>query len=301
MQVSPYDTNEPNSKSNVQTNSKTTPTAKTNNLIIAGYQYLPIKDPLGELGNCVGILIKQIPEVFEELTGCEMENLYHVYGSSTSGFRFLLKCRESSSWCTRRCCTSSRRGFNMDIGFIASGNPMDPIASQFARADKGCTLGCCCLCRPEMILTLVDTKELVGRARFVCTLCDPTFHVYDEKDILRYIITGSCCQCGLMCTHNKCGKFSEVKFDIITPDGEKVGKVMKQRANGAEYITDADSYEVVFPKDATPRDKLLLTAVGLLIDYQYFEFDADKEKEKSEKDKAVNTVTKAAMGGALPV
>lgn len=189
----------------------------------------------------------------------------------------------------------------MDIGFIASGNPMDPIASQFARADKGCTLGCCCLCRPEMILTLVDTKELVGRARFVCTLCDPTFHVYDEKDILRYIITGSCCQCGLMCTHNKCGKFSEVKFDIITPDGEKVGKVMKQRANGAEYITDADSYEVVFPKDATPRDKLLLTAVGLLIDYQYFEFDADKEKEKNEKDKAVNTVTKAAMGGALPV
>ena len=301
MQVSPYDTNEPNSKSNVQTNSKTTPTAKTNNLIIAGYQYLPIKDPLGELGNCVGILIKQIPEVFEELTGCEMENIYHVYGSSTSGFRFLLKCRESSSWCTRRCCTSSRRGFNMDIGFIASGNPMDPIASQFARADKGCTLGCCCLCRPEMILTLVDTKELVGRARFVCTLCDPTFHVYDEKDILRYIITGSCCQCGLMCTHNKCGKFSEVKFDIITPDGEKVGKVMKQRANGVEYITDADSYEVVFPKDATPRDKLLLTAVGLLIDYQYFEFDADKEKEKNEKDKAVNTVTKAAMGGAMPV
>lgn len=301
MQVSPYENNEPNSKSNVQTNNKTTPTANTNNLIIAGYQYLPITDPLGELGNCVGILIKQIPEVMEELTGCEMENIYHVYGSSTSGFRFLLKCRESSSWCTRRCCTSSRRGFNMDIGFIASGNPMDPIASQFAKADKGCTLGCCCLCRPEMILSLVDTKELVGRARFICTLCDPTFHVYDGNDILRYIITGSCCQCGLMCTNNKCGKFSEVKFDIITPDGEKVGKIMKQRANGAEYITDADSYEVIFPKEASPRDKLLLTAVGLLIDYQYFEFDADKEKEKNEKDKAINTATKAALGGAIPV
>lgn len=298
MQVAPYDNNDPNSKSNMQTKEKTT-TVNVQNQIIPGMQYLPITDPLAELANCVGVLIKQIPEIFEALSGCEMENIYHVYGSSTSGFRFLFKCRESSSWCVRRCCTSSRRGFNMDIGFIASGNPMDPIASQFAKADKGCTLACCCLCRPQMVLTLDENKQIVGRARYECTLCDPTFHIYDENNILRYIITGSCCQCGLMCTNNFCGKFSEVMFDIISPDGEKVGKVMKQRATGAEYITDADSYEVVFPRQATPKDKLLLTAVGLLIDYQYFEIDSKEDEEKKEKDKAVNTATKVAMAGGM--
>ena len=35
-------------------------------------QNLPITAPLGELANCVGVLIKQIPQVFEALTGCEM-------------------------------------------------------------------------------------------------------------------------------------------------------------------------------------------------------------------------------------
>jgi len=75
---------------------------------------------------------------------------------------------------------------------------------------------------------------------------------------------------------------------------------MKQRASGAEYITDADSYEVVFPQDACAKDKLLLTAVGLLIDYQYFELDANDDEEKK-KDKAVNTATRAAMGGGMRV
>lgn len=290
MQISPYtQDNPPNSKTNLQLNEK----GATNNQILPGMQYVPITNPMEELANCIGVLIKQIPEVFEALSGCEMENIYHVYGSSTSGFKFLFKCKEKSGWCTRRCCTSSRRGFDMDIGFIASGNPNDPIASEFAKADKGCTIALCCLCRPEMILYLCNGKELVGRARYVCTVCNPTFHVYDEKDILRYIITGSCCQCGLMCTNNFCGKFSEVLFEILNPDGRVVGKIMKQRASPTEMITDADSYEVNFPQEATPKDKLLLTAVGLLIDYQYFEMDSDDEKNKNKKDKAVNAATAA--------
>ena len=42
----------------------------------------------------------------------------------------------------------------------------------------------------------------------------------------------------------------------------------------SEVITDADSYQVSFPKNASPNDKLLLIALGLMIDYQYFETDA---------------------------
>ena len=41
-------------------------------------QNFPITDPLGELVNYVGVLIKQIPEVFESLTGFEMETIYHI-------------------------------------------------------------------------------------------------------------------------------------------------------------------------------------------------------------------------------
>ena len=46
----------------------------------------------------------------------------------------------------------------------------------------------------------------------------------------------------------------------------------------AEVLTDADSYNVSFPKEATSYDKLLIIALGLMIDYQYFETNANNDK-----------------------
>ena len=45
----------------------------------------------------------------------------------------------------------------------------------------------------------------------------------------------------------------------------------------SEVITDADSYQVSFPASATAEDKLLLIALGLMIDYQYFETSSSDE------------------------
>jgi hypothetical protein len=251
---------------------------------LANAKYGPVTDPSGELEKCVGVLIKQIPEYFEAATGCETPNIYHVFGSSTSGFHFLFKCKEKSGWCMRHCCTSTRRGFDMDMSYIASGNPMDPIATDYAIAYKSCNLACCCLCRPELIVTLKEGEQPIGRVKYVCTLCNPTFYAYDKNDNLRYIVSASCCQCSLMCSNNFCGKFSECLFEIYGPDGDgAIGKILKQSASPSEMITDADSYEVNFPNNASWEDKLLLTALGLLIDYQYFEIDNKDDKTKKEQ------------------
>ena len=259
---------------------------------LANANYNPITNPLAELASCVGILIKQQPEFFEAVTGCETANIYHVYGSSPNGFNFLFKCKEKSGWCMRHCCRSTSRGFDMDISYIPSGNPMDPIATDFALADRSCNLACCCLCRPEMIITIKGTKEIVGRVRHIFTICNPEFHVFNSNNELVYIVTASCCQCGLMCANNFCGKFSECLFEIYGPEKkEPIGKILKQSASPSEMMTDADSYEVNFPLNATEYDKLLLTALGLLIDYQYFEID-NKDDKKKEKEKAAANLVK---------
>jgi hypothetical protein len=39
-------------------------------------------------------------------------------------------------------------------------------------------------------------------------------------------------------------------------------------------ITSADSYQIIFPKDASPKDKMILILAGLMIDYQFFEESA---------------------------
>ena len=53
-----------------------------------------VKDPMSELNNCTGVTIKQQPELFEAITGCETANRYHVFGQTAQGLIYLFKCME---------------------------------------------------------------------------------------------------------------------------------------------------------------------------------------------------------------
>ena len=66
---------------------------------------------------------------------------------------------------------------------------------------------------------------------------------------------------------------SNAQFDIHQPGSANIiATIQKMSAQSfGEMITDADSYQVGFPAGATAEDKLLLIALGLMIDYQYFE------------------------------
>ena len=69
-----------------------------------------------------------------------------------------------------------------------------------------------------------------------------------------------------------CGKLSEVVFNILNPDNKEIiGNITKKAANSSEVFSNADSYQVTFPQNTTPNDKFLLTGLGLMIDYQFFE------------------------------
>ena len=52
-----------------------------------GMQIIYVQDPLTELENCAGVVIRQEPEIFEALTGCETPNRYHVFGESPPGLK----------------------------------------------------------------------------------------------------------------------------------------------------------------------------------------------------------------------
>jgi hypothetical protein len=50
-----------------------------------------------------------------------------------------------------------------------------------------------------------------------------------------------------------------------------IGSIIKKKATIFEIHNTADSYLINFPPNATPTEKMLLIAAGLMIDYQYFE------------------------------
>ena len=240
-----------------------------------GMQFIYVQDPLAELASCPSLLIKQEPEFLEAMSGCEQPNIYHVFGNSSMGFRYLFKCMEKSNWCSRRCCPSTQRPLDLDIIHCSSVDQLGMgYTTPFATMNKPCKIACCCFCRPEIEVILNSTSQPIGKIVHVCTVCDPTFEVYNTTGNLRFVVTGSCCQCALLCP-GFLGKTSRGEFDILEGDA-KVGRISKEPASLSEMVTDADSYIVNFPVSADANDKLLLTGLAMMIDYQFFETDADE-------------------------
>ena len=157
----------------------------------------------------------------------------------------------------------------------------------------------CCLCRPEIDVILNSTGQAIGKIRHICTICDPTFEVYNATGNLRFIVTASCCQCAILCS-GFLGKTSQGVFDILEGD-QNVGRITKEPATMSELATDADTYVVNFPASADANDKLLLTGLALMIDYQYFESDADEEKKNRRKRRGGGGLNIKIGGGGLKI
>ena len=45
----------------------------------------------------------------------------------------------------------------------------------------------------------------------------------------------------------------------------------------------ADTYDINFPKDATPEEKFTLIMAGLFLDYRYYETNASDDKQERDK------------------
>jgi hypothetical protein len=241
-----------------------------------GLQYVYVADPMTELGLSTGVLIRQEAQFLEQLTGCESPNRYYVFSQSPqAGMKLLFKCKEYSECCMRNCCPANNREFNMAIKHIATAANLDEnFSTPFIDVRKPCKCTCFCLERPEMLVRFGNQGQTLGRIKQPFTCCDPVFSTYDSTGIVKYTIHGDCCQCGLLCKNNFCGKLSEVTFNIYKGNNiasVPCGSITKKVATAAELVTSADSYQVNFPPDANPQDKMLLIVAGLMIDYQFFE------------------------------
>ena len=244
--------------------------------------FVYIEDPMAELAQCTGAIIRQDVEMLEVITGCETQNRYNVFLQSNMGLKYAFSCRERSGCCGRNCCSNDCRTINIDIRHITSANIDPDIAKIFINAVKPCTCVCCCFCRPELDISLASNNEYLGTIREPCQCCDITTEIYDKTHALKYEIRGDCCQIGLCCG-SSVEKIAEIQFNILR-NGQNVGIMRKLSSSMGEYFSKADSYKITFPLDATPEDKMLLICAGLLIDYENFEGDETPSNNRKGMD-----------------
>ena len=232
--------------------------------------FVYIEDPFTEIANCQSAIISQTPSLLEAVTGCVTQNRYHIFLQTPYGLKYAFKCNEKSEGCARCCLSGNARPLQIIMRHVVSLEQLSSdLAKIFINIDKPCQLGCCCFCRPYMDVRLADSGQRLGAVREPCTCCDIETQVLDANGNLRYEIHGDCCQLGLCCGP-AIQKLSNINFDI-RQNGYVVGAIKKLSSNIGEFFTKADSYEVVFPMNATPSDKFLLIISGLMLDYQNFE------------------------------
>ena len=274
----------------------TAPVVAAAPVLFGGMQFVYVQDPMTELASCPSLLIRQEPEFIAAMTGCEQPNIYHVFGNSPLGVKYLFKCMERSNCCARRFCPSTNTPLDLDIIHCSSVDQLGiGYTTPFATMNKPFKCTILCLCRPEIKVVLNSSGQVVGKVNHACTVCDPTFDLYDSSGNLKYIVSGSCCQCAILCP-NMLGKMSQGVFEIYEAGSKNpVGRITKEPANMSELVTDADSYSVIFPPNSDANDRLLLMGLTLLLDYQFFETDAE-DKNKKRSGRSTGRVSVKARG-----
>lgn len=234
--------------------------------------FVYIEDPLTELSQSSGAIIRQQPELLEMLTGFKTRNRYHVFLQTPMGLKYAFKCNERSGICTRCCYAPEQRPLELIIRHIISFDQLDNnLAKVFIRAYKPFTMRCCCCCMPFMDVVFADNNQYLGRLTEPFACCNDDIDIYDSSENLRYEIVGDCCQFGLCCGKSV-EKLSSINFDI-RQNGSLVGSIRKLSASFGEFFSSANSYQIIFPPRATPEEKLIIIIAGLMIDYQFFERD----------------------------
>lgn len=260
-----------------------------------GQQMQIVSDPMIALAQTTVCFVKQHIELLEIVTGCETPNRYSVFAKNNLGQTVLLfKCKEESECCTRTYCRGDSRPFKMKVKHISNPNVDDDFMNTFALFNRPFQCTCCCLARPELTGTYKDEfGAQIGKITEPCTLCDPHLDITDSKGNLKYKIHGDCCQCGFCCRSDVCGKCSDVIFPIFAANvtdyniNNKIGAVRKVCSGVAELISDADNFEITFPSDATPEDKLMLIGATLMIDYRYYE-ENPRDNKSNQVQSSIN-------------
>ena len=250
----------------------------------AKLNYSYVKDPISEIENCTGVLIKQFPDSYNFISGFETCNKYYIFGIGKNGYKYLFKCEENIDCFMNIFCPMSNKKLNMNLIHISSNSPSDP-GVKVGNIIKPYSFSCCCICRPELILTLEDSNETVGKIKEDFSCFSNSYKVLNIKNKSRFLVTANCCQCGLFLSNSICGNNSDVSFSIEEPiTHEQFGVITKQLIGDKK--TGDQSFEIKFPKNANSNDKLLLTALGIMIDYQFLDIDPRQLKDINNKNKA---------------
>jgi hypothetical protein len=227
--------------------------------------------PMSEsaLGPYPNLLVKQTRKGwFQECFGCEANTEFLVATKEAPNNNFMYALEETS--CMIRFCCGKNRPFDMTLshGDRAGGAIIATFKRPFACAAAPCK--CCCF---QQIQAKSATGVDLGKTVETCWYCVPNFEIRKPDGSKEFRVHQPTC-CGGMCVNICAGGCCKcrVPFEIYDSEDKPVGEITKIWGGlSKEVLTDADTFETVFPPTADPAAKARVMAAVFLINQIFFE------------------------------
>lgn len=215
----------------------------------------------------------------QELLGCEAKTEFKYFIGSDQTFHSL---EDTDCFC-RMCCTACHP-YQMVVKELNT----EAEVVTVDRPCKCCIGSCKCCCYQEASFSSGGAE--LGRMQESCWFCVPSFKVFDHTGNQIYLVHAPTC-CGGICVNccaegNPCGKgCCKDSFRVYDPasgdtngDAPYLGQILKKpKSFATEVFTDANAFEVDFPKDATADQKGILIGLAIYINSVFYEGDQSND------------------------
>jgi len=222
-------------------------------------------DPAGleVLAGLNHLIFQQKVEVLEVVLGAETPNKYSVKDSSGQEVFTVEERMENSAgeqFHMGLMCCGAVRSFDIGVFDMQS----NEVIRLYRKMKSLAVLGCCRQGDVEVSVPASGAYDVVGHVVKVWRWTRSEFEVNDKNGQNILIIEGPCCSWAC------CG---DLEFRVLTVDRTReVGRITKKWAGiGNEFLTDAETFHLTFPKDLDVSVKATLLGAALLIDFAFFE------------------------------
>jgi len=227
-----------------------------------------------KMQNMTAVKVQQKRRLLEAVSCWEQQNRYMISDQNDQA-KQLYFVQEGSKWWERMCLPSDCKPWRMDFHNLPQGGLQDGTDGTshpaFLHIERPCSLTCCCINRPEAIITEVPSGRVLGTLRDPFAFCNLTFQVFDSTGAETLKSSTCCCTKGLICKCPGC----IVDFPINDArDGRDVATLRKTWMWGDHCpmcFKDWDNYAVHFGEASNPDYKLLLIALSTFVQMRYFD------------------------------
>ena len=216
-----------------------------------------VTDPIQALSMANNVFINKLEKIC-----CDRVYRYLVYVPSPNGqMKLLFKCEEKYDGCA--CCKSNSNEANIvyiSIRYISSPNNTDDnYSSPFVEVKQPFVFKCCG--KPEIFVSFGVNKQPIGKISLHSKCFDRGFWIFDDTQNKKYIIKKI----------HKCGCKRAYIFNIYKTENLDfpVGSISYEKNTFGKN----ENYQITFPVDSSPNDKINLISFSLLIYHLYFSDD----------------------------